>query len=148
MLILGSMILWRTTGQGAPPPPPPQPTETPAAPIGGGFPANDRARSREEISRARARFGLKDAIAQAIAEVAERQAAAELAAQAAEKAAADEQKRFDELFRELEMRQIAFEARHLEALATMREEALARLRKQREEEEIFLLLLAAAAAAT
>ena len=151
MLLLGNM-LWRTTGAGqAPQPPQPPPPDEPVRPSGG-YPAfeGDRRRSREEISRARARFGLRDEVAEAIAAVAQRQAEAEAAAaaNAAERAAVDEQKRFDELFRELELRSVAFEAQHLEALATMREEFIARIRKQQqEEEELMLLMLVAAAAA-
>lgn len=140
-------MLWRTTGLGQEPPPPPPPQEQ-SFPIGGGIPGDDRGRSREEISRARGRFGLRDEVAEAIAAVAQRQAEAEAAANAAEARAADEQKRFDELFREMELRQIAFEARHLEVLAQMREEFIARIRKQQqEEEELMLLMLVAVAAA-
>lgn len=148
MLILGN-LWWRTTGQGAPPPQPPAPQPVDDRPKGTAewLWGPPQKRTRDDISRERLRYGLSDAVAEAIAEVARRQAEAEAAASAAEKAAADEQKRFDELYRELELRQMGFEARYMEALAEMREEFIAQIRKQREEEELMLLMLVAAAAA-
>jgi hypothetical protein len=143
MLILGS-LLWRTTGVGAPPAPPADTAVRPS----GGFPANDRARSREEISRARERFGIRDDVAQALAAVAQRQAEASLT----EQTEADEQKRFDELYRELQLRSIEFEARYLEALAGMREafleETRRNIKKRQEEEDLMLLMMLAAAVAS
>ena len=141
MLILGSM-LWRTTGAGSPPAPPAPPPDTAVRPSGG-FPANDRARSREEISRARERFGIRDEVAQALAEVARRQAEAAITEQTED----DEQKRFDELYRELQLRSIEFEARYLEALAAMREAFIeeTRRRQRQQEEELMLLMMLAAA---
>ena len=149
MLILGS-LLWRTTGVGAPPAPP-APTPDTAVRPSGGFPAgDDRARSREEISRARERFGLRDEVAQALAEVARRQAEADAAA-LGQQAEADGQKRFDELYRELQLRSIEFEARYLEALASLREgyaeQARRNLLQRKQEEELMLLMMLAAAAA-
>src|SRR5262245_22252137 len=132
MLILGNM-LWRSTGVGAPPPVPPQP---PTDPLGfgyqpsGGIPTSDRARTKEEISRDRLRFGLRDEVAEALEAVAKRQAQAAIDAEKAAEVA-DEQKRFDELYRELELRSIEFEARYQEALGAMREAYIAQIRQQK-----------------
>lgn len=142
MLILGS-LLWRTTGVGAPPAPPPAAVDD--RPKGTAEwlwqQAVDR-RAPDDVRRARERFGVipKEA-AEAIAEVAARQV---------ERSEQDEQKRFDELLRELQLRQIEFEARYLDALAIMRErliedEKLRARARMREEEDILVLLLMAAA---
>jgi len=61
----------------------------------------------------------------------------------------DEQKRFEELLRELQLQGIEFDARYLEALNIQRErlidaEISARYRLIREEEELIILLLMAA----
>jgi len=145
MLILGSM-LWKTTGAGAPTPTPtptPPPSDQPRP--AGGFPASEgerRRRTAEDIRRARERYGIADEVAMAIREVAERQAAAQAAAQAK----ADEQKQFDELYRELELRAIQFDARYLEALAEMRSLYIEQFKRQEEEEILLLLLISAGVA--
>lgn len=145
MLILGSQ-LWTTTGAGVPPAPPPPPDETPQP--RGHVPwlteiPGDRARSSEEVSRARARFGIEDDVALA--------AIAEVAARQAERDEQDEQKRFDELYRELELRRIEFDARYLEVLGALREDYLeaareAHRRRLRDEQDLLVLLMLAAAA--
>ena len=144
MLILGS-LLWRTTGVGAPPAPPPATVDD--RPKGTAEwlwqSAVDR-RAPEDVRRARERFGvLPREAAEAIAEVAARQV---------ERSEQDEQKRFDELLRELQLRSIEFEARYLDALAVMRERLIedarqAAIRRQKQEEEVMILMLVAAAVA-
>jgi hypothetical protein len=100
-------------------------------------------RSRKEISDARLRFGLKDALAQeTIVEVAKSQVA---------RAEVDPQKQFEELARELQLRQIEFSAGHLEALAIERERLISeeikrRLLQQREDEQVITLVMLAAGA--
>jgi hypothetical protein len=143
MLILGS-LLWRTTGLGQEPPPEPPPEEPVEQPRGRLLWLYEApARTREAISRERSRFGITDALAaEAIAEVALRQV---------ERGEEDEQKRFDELYRELELRSLEFDRRYLEALATIRgqliEERRAFLQRQQEEDELIVLMLIAAATA-
>lgn len=141
MLILGS-LLWTTAGVGAPPTPPPVVT-TDDRPKGTaewlGPPYQDQ-RSRESISKARERFGITDAAAEVIAAVAARQAAEEVA----QTAAADEQRRYEELSRELELRSLEFEGRYLEALSALRAEKLAEIREQQELEDVLALLAIAA----
>ena len=145
MLILGS-LLWRTTGVGAPPAPPPATVDD--RPKGTAEwlwqSAVDR-RAPEDVRRARERFGvLPREAAEAIAEVAARQV---------ERSEQDEQKRFDELLRELQLRSIEFEARYLDALAVLRERLIedalrqAVIRQQQQEEEVMILMLVAAAVA-
>lgn len=146
MLILGNM-LWRSTGVGATPTPPtPPPVVTTEQPKGTAewlWQRGDGRRSAEDVRKARERFGIRDEVADAIAAVAARQAEAQAAASAAAQAEADEQKRFDELFRELELRSIKYEARYTEILGALREQFL---RQRQEEEEIMLLMLIAASA--
>lgn len=145
MLILGNM-LWRTTGVGAPPPQPPTPPPPDDRPkgtaewLGGAYPPS---RTSEDIRKARERFGIPDEAAQVIAAVAARQAAEE----AAQALASDEQRRFEELSRELELQRIEFEGRYLEALAAMRQEMVRQIREQQELEDILALLVIAASAA-
>ena len=144
MLILGS-LLCRTTGVGAPPAPPPATVDD--RPKGTAEwlwqQAVDR-RAPEDVRRARERFGvLPREAAEAIAEVAARQV---------ERSEQDEQKRFDELLRELQLRSIEFEARYLDALAVMRERLIEEakqtaIRRQQQEEEVLILLMLAAAVA-
>lgn len=119
------------------------PVTPPAQPIGGGIPARwmlrlgNRARTKEEIRADRERFGI--VAAQVIAAVATSQA---------ERLEQDEQKRFDELLRELELREIKWDTRYLEALNRLRElmidEEIARLLKLKIEEELMVLMLVAA----
>jgi hypothetical protein len=100
-------------------------------------------RSRKQISEDRERFGLKDAYAlETIVEVAQRQVA---------RLEVDPQKQYDELARELQLRQIEFSAGHLEALAIERERLISeeikrRLLQQREDEQVIQLVLLAAGA--
>src|SRR4051812_46969320 len=142
MLILGNM-LWRTTGAGSPPPPTPPVVPPDDRPKGTaewlGPPYQDQ-RSRESISKARARFGITDAAAEVIAAVAARQAAEE----AAQAAAADEQRRYEEFSRELELRSLEFEGRYLEALSALGAKKLAEIREQQELEDVLALLAIAA----
>jgi hypothetical protein len=142
MLILGS-LLWRTTGVGAPPAPPaPAVDERPKGTAEWLWQKAVDQRAPEDVRRARERFGvLPRQAAEAIAEVAARQV---------DRAEQDEQKRFDELLRELQLRSLEFEARYLDALAVMRERLIEEekrraLARMREEEDILVLLLMAAA---
>ena len=113
----------------------------------GGIPAtlHARGRTRKEISEERKRYGIQDALAAEIIEA--------VAAHQVDRLETDEQKRFEELHRELELRHIMWQGRYLEALNGIRtrlidEEIAARLRmKFREEEEIMMLLMMAAAVA-
>lgn len=144
MLLLGNM-LWRTTGVGALPPPPTPPVVADDRPKGTAewLSAYPYGRTAEDIRKARERFGIKDAAAEVIEAVAARQAAEEAAA----KATADEQRRFEELTRELELRSIEFEGRYLEALSALRQEMLQQIREQQELEDVLALIAIAAAAA-
>ena len=145
MLILGS-LLWRTTNGGIVPPPPPPPADTGVKPSGG-IPATLRVRprTRQDVSESRQRFGITDKIAAQIIE--------DVAARQVERLERDEQKRFEELSRELELRKVEWDGRYLEALNAIREklidaEIYAHLQSRRKgEEEIMLLLMIAAAAA-
>lgn len=100
-------------------------------------------RSRKEISDARLRYGLKDALAlETIVEVAQRQV---------ERAEVDPQKQYDELANELALRKLEMAAGFMEALAMERErliseEILRRLKQQREDEQVISLVLLAAGA--
>lgn len=140
MLLLGNP-LWRTTGAGAQPPDPepePEPEVVAQQPRGHAGPfLTGRPRSREDISRDRQRFGVIDDIAAA--------AIAEVAARQVERGETDEQKRFDELYRELALRRIEFDARYLELLGALRQQLVeqAIARQRRDEEEILLLLMLA-----
>ena len=123
---------------------PPAPPATVTAPlIGGGYNPSQglypRPPSREQVSRDRERFGLRDAVSLAIAEVAARQA---------QRLELDAQKRFEELSRELQLRGIEWEGRYLEALNVRRERLIdaeigQRLRRKLDDEMIVLMLLAA-----
>jgi hypothetical protein len=140
MLVLGRFF-WHT-GAGEPSPPPPPQADDNFGGFGyrpsGGFPAQDQ-RSPEDVRRARQRFGVipPDAL-EVIEAVATRQALAQQEA--------DEQKRFEELSRELELRRIEFDARYLEVLAALREENIAELKRQNYNQEVLMLLMLAAAA--
>ena len=111
----------------------------------GGYPSPADRRSRKEISEARQRVGIEDALA--------KEAIAEVAARQAERLEQDKQKQYDELQGELRLRNIEIQTQHLEALAAERERLLgleiaARLRAKlvaQADEELFMLLLVAAA---
>ena len=117
---------------------------TPTVSPSGGFPYRDTLRTRKDIAKARERFGIPDPerlAAEAIAEVAKRQA---------ERLEQDEQKRFEELSRELALRGIEWDGRHLAALNNARQRIIdaeigLRLNalRRREDEEIVLLMLIA-----
>jgi hypothetical protein len=143
MLLFGTMI-WRT-GAGTPDPLPPTPPVTADPPRGraewlGDYRPDQR--SAEDIRKARQRFGVIPPDVQAtIAEVAARQA---------QQLDLDQQKQFDELYRELEIKRLGFEARYMEALALQREALIneeigRRLRLVMEEDDLILLTLIAAA---
>ena len=127
-------------------PPPAVDTAVPAI-IGGGYNPSqglyERQPSRKEISKARERLGLQDKLALA--------AIAEIAARQAERLELDEQKRFEELSRELQLRGIEWEARYLEALNLERgrliDAEIGRLLKRKLTDETMILMLLAAAAA-
>ena len=120
--------------------------DVPAGPQPSGGVPSDGAqfRTRRDISKDRERFGLIDEIAA--------QAIADVAAQQVERLEQDEQKRFEELNRELELRGIEWDARYLESLNYERErlinaEIAMRLRQRlQDEEELMLLVLIAAVA--
>ena len=119
----------------------PAPPATVTAPlIGGGYNPSQglypRPPSREQVSRDRERLGLRDAVSLAIA------------ARQAQRLELDAQKRFEELSRELQLRGIQWEARHLESLNAQRERLIdaeigQRLRRKLDDEMIVLMLLAA-----
>ena len=126
-------------------PTPPADVVAATPPPSGGAPATlrVRARTRREIEEARERFGIPPKVRAVIASVAARQA---------ETLEADEQKRFEELTRELALERIEFEAHHLEALNAQRQKLIdteigLRLQRLRDDEEVRLLLLLAAAIA-
>ena len=143
MIILGS-LLWTTTNGGIVPPTPPAPDS--GVKPSGGIPSTlkVRGRSRKDVEQSRKRYGLSDLATDVIAQVAARQV---------ESLEADEQKRFEELHRELTLRGVEFDRRYFEVLSEIRErliteEIASRLRlKLREEEEIMVLLMMAAAVA-
>ena len=110
--------------------------------IGGGIP-HDYPRTKKDIRRARERFGIPDEerleAERVVAEIAKRQA---------EKLELDAQKRFEELSRELQLRDIQWEASYLESLNTQRQklidaELYDRFKKFRDEQDIALLILMA-----
>lgn len=128
-------------------PPPPAPEVATTQIVGGGFPSHgtlrlrrSEGRTREEIRRDREKFGI--AAAAVIEEVAKRQA---------DRLEQDEQKRFDELLRELQLRELEFDARYLEATNALRQKLIdaeiGRLLKQQQDEEMMILMLVAAACA-
>lgn len=145
MLILGS-LLWRTTGQGAPPPPPPVIVDQGVKPSGG-IPHDQPRRTRKQVSEARKRLGLDDGYTPEEAVV----AIDAVAASQALRLEQDEQKRFEELTRELELSGIEFDARYLEALNKQREllinkEIASFFQRQQNDEDMIRMLLMAAAA--
>jgi hypothetical protein len=95
-----------------------------------------RTPTREEISKARQRFGLEDETAKIILDIASRQA---------ESLERDSQKRFEELNRELKLKDIEWDRKYLEALNAERErlidaEIALRLRQKLDDEEVLMLL--------
>lgn len=127
----------------APPTPPPDVTIAPL--VGGGIPARSRltlrdGRTKEEIRRDRERFGIiPPAVVEVIAAVAARQA---------ETLDLDEQKRFEELTREITLLGLEYDARYLEAVNIERQRLIAAeigalLRRKLDEEDIMLLLVMA-----
>lgn len=124
-------------GFGAAPPPPTPVVEAP--PVGGGgfHPYLGRIRTRHQLLE-KQRIRLE--ALEVIEEVARRQAL---------RLELDEQKRFEELERELELRSVEWEARYLDLLNEEREvlivEEIGTLlrRKINEEEEMLLILIAA-----
>lgn len=118
--------------------------EAPIQIVGGGFPGHGtlklrrrEGRTKDEIRRDRERFGIAAAV---IAEVAERQA---------DRLEQDEHKRFEELLRELQLREIEFDARYLDALNKQRQrlidEEIGRLLRLKNDEEVMMLLALVAA---
>ena len=97
--------------------------------------------SKEEISKARERLGLRDKVSRAIAAAAARQALS---------LEQDKHKQFEELLRELELQGIEWDARYLQAMNALRErlmdvELIARLKtKLRTDDEMIVLMLLAA----
>lgn len=122
----------------APTPPPVEPARGTAAWLGGARPY-DRGRTKEERAEDRKRFGIPAPIVEVIEAIAEGQV---------ERLEADEQKRFEELSRELQLRGIEWEAQYLEMLNAKRQALIDAeigklLRQQIEDEQIMLMLLAA-----
>lgn len=140
--MLAALLIATGVVDGEEPPAPVTPTT--AIRPSGGWPADQGyRRGRKEISEARKQFGLEDDVAR------EARAQAIVADVAARQVAAlqqDDQKKFEELLRSLELEGIEFEARYLEALNITRErlidaEIAERFRKIRVEEEELLMLL-------
>ena len=118
-------------------------------PSGGGVSGNipdtlrvRQGRTRSEIAKERRKYGIHDDYAEIIHEVAVSQVA---------RLEVDEQKRFEELHRELELRKIAWQGRYLEVLNQLREQMInaeiadrIRLAMRRDEEDMMALVLLAA----
>lgn len=100
-----------------------------------------RPRTDRDIRRMREELGLIEPVAEVIEAVAQRQAAANVT---------DEQKRFEELARELELKRLEWDARYLELLNERREYLISReigihlQRKLQEEQNSLLMLMVAA----
>ncbi len=102
--------------------------------LGGGAPLD-----RERIAKDRERFGIPRPVIEIIEAIAEGQAA---------RLEADEQKRFEELSREMQLRGIEWEAQFLEIMNATRQRLIDAeigrlLRQQLEDEQIMLMLIAA-----
>ena len=104
-------------------------------------------RTKADIAKARERYGIPNKEALALAAI------AEVAARQAERLELDKQKRFEELHRELLLRNIEWDAKYLEKLNFQRERLIdaeiayrIKLPRRSEEEVITLLLMAAAVA--
>lgn len=145
MMLLGNP-LWTTTGVGQNPPPPPPPVVDTVKPSGG-IPADAPLRTRQQISDARKRLGLRDKFSEEAEEI-----IAQVAAQQAARLEQDAQKQLDELRGELKLRNLELERGYLEALAEEREalmdaeisERLAAKLKRDREALMFLVMVAAA----
>lgn len=94
-------------------------------------------RSPEDVRLERERLGIIPRAEEIIAQIAARQL---------ERDEQDAQKRFEELFREIEIQGLEWNARYLEALAAIREEMAVAERKRKDDEEIVLITLMLAAA--
>lgn len=125
----------------------PLPTpDTDMAPfVGGGIPARSRltlrdGRTKEDIRRDRERFGIiPPAVVEVISAVAARQA---------ETLDLDEQKRFEELTREITLLGLEYDARYLEAVNIERQRLIDAeigilLRRKQDEEDLMILLVMA-----
>lgn len=113
----------------------------------GGIPASFRAphRTRKDKALDRARFGIRDEYLDLIREV---------AASQVDRLEVDEQKRFEELSRELELRKVKWDGKYLEVLNALRQQMIdeeiaerLKLKIKTEEEEMLMLVLGAAATA-
>lgn len=113
--------------------------------VGGGIPARSRltlrdGRTKEEIRRDRERFGIiPPAVVEVIAAVAARQA---------ETLVLDEQKRYEELTREITLLGLEYDARYLEAVNIERQRLIDAeigmlLRRRQDEEDLMILLVMA-----
>lgn len=117
-------------------------------PVVGGGPARSRlslreGRTPEEVRRDRERYGiLPPAVEEVVIAVAVRQA---------EALVTDEQKQFEELTRELKLRELEYDARYLEAMNVERQRLItaeiSSLLKRRNDEGILLMLMMAAVVA-
>lgn len=110
----------------------PSPTPAPAQQPSGGFP--DDRRSEADVRRAREFFGV---IPKVVEEVARDQA---------KRLELDEQKRFEQLQRELQLQGIEWDVRYLEAMNEMRNrmidaEIALRLRQRLQDDEDLLMLM-------
>lgn len=113
--------------------------------VGGGYNPSQglypRPPDKQQVSKARKRVGLEDEVARAIAQIAAGQAA---------RLELDAQKRFEELNRELQLRDIQWDAQYLDTLNQARErlidaEIATRLKaKLRADDEIIVFMLLAA----
>lgn len=121
----GSWVADSWGGDGPTPEPPTPPAPPAQEQFSGGYFATTRRRSQEELERDRERFGI--AAAEVIEAVAQRQAATPQA---------DEQKRLEELERELTLRGIEWEGRYLAALNAKLEAV------RRSDEQVILALVA------
>jgi hypothetical protein len=135
-----------------PPPPPPAPSGPPYQPSGG-VPHDHPKRTRRQLSEARRRLGLEDDYAVEQAEAA--RTIADVAARQASALEQDKQKQYDELARELQLRNIAWKAKYLEDLASQRQklidaeiafriQTLRKLQIARDEQDLMTLILLAA----
>ena len=125
---------------GSGPTPPPAPVVVPPL-VGGGFTYEYR-RPRKSLAKDRERFGIPNIerqVAEALVE--------DIAARQAKSLERDEQKRFEELQRELQIRGIQWQAQYLESMNAKRErlieEEIATIFQQRQDEETMLLMIAA-----
>ena len=130
---------------------PPAPVTPPSFPIGGGIPYPEK-RSKQDISRARRRLGLEDE--ESLKETEAQRVILEVAQQQAQRLELDKQKQFEELSRELRLRNIEWEGRYLETLNLERERLIeaeisarlkAKLKQQQEDDEIVAILIGLAA---